>query len=266
MNKLLLAMALISTNAQAAPEISPLTGWGKGSVTIDKTNREYFVALPSKFNGRVIILMHGAAGQANSMLEGRDMRAFIDELFMQGFGIVLPSSRDINPGNVVLNGVTLKPRWEHEAPGVTNDVLFLDWFIAQKKIYNADKRNTKKIKKVFIGGGSSGAIMATRYAKLRPSNFDGVLVMNGVGADGAYAVGSNVVFTNDYTVSSKTPASFNIVSTEDVLLPFTNKIAYTNKAREAGVSATDCTIQGGYHQFGDWIKPCMGNLIAWLRR
>jgi poly(3-hydroxybutyrate) depolymerase len=268
MNKLLLAVtiAIASQSAQAAPTITPLAGWGHGNVTIDKTNREYFVALPNKFNSRVVILMHGAGGQANSMLEDASMRAFVNTLFNAGFGVVLPSSRDINPGNVVLNGVVLKPRWEHEAPGVTNDVLFLDWFIAQKNEFNKNPSNKIKIRKVFIGGGSSGAIMATKYAKLRPLNFDGVLMINGAGADGAWAVNGNVIFSNDYTVSSKTPASFNIATTEDVLLPYENKIAYTDNARAAGVSATDCTVTGGYHQFGSWIDQCMPNLIAWLRR
>ena len=127
------------------------------SVAVDGTQRRAVVVndLGPGRNTPVIIVLHGGQGSADAQRE----RSGFDELAVsEGFTVVYPEGTEWAPGRHAWNTGFLMRRQVGEA----NDIAYLDALIDLLiRDYGADPR------KIFMTGGSNGAMMTLVYATQR---------------------------------------------------------------------------------------------------
>jgi polyhydroxybutyrate depolymerase len=131
------------------------------SVAVDGTQRRAVVVndLGPGRNTPVIIVLHGGQGSADAQRE----RSGFDQLAVsEGFTVVYPEGTEWAPGRHAWNTGFLMRRQVGEA----NDIAYLDALIDLLiRDYGADPR------KIFMTGGSNGAMMTLVYATQRAERF-----------------------------------------------------------------------------------------------
>lgn len=137
------------------------------TTTVDNIEREYFVHVPTSYNGDkavpLVFMLHGTSGDGETFYNAYGWTELADE---EGFLAVFPSSGRYKIVDEEGNKTTTKwntppdAEWTFQ-PGVTgyNDIKFLRQVVDEMKgNYNIDK------KRIYLNGFSNGGQMASKCA------------------------------------------------------------------------------------------------------
>ena len=225
-------------------------------------NRHFLYKISDNFNGTLVLLLHGATGTPEGLLDDLYTKEFIDILTSTGYGVVLPAARPD------FGEPPFYRRWESE--NVSNpDIDYLRHIMINiKNSYNQAVPEEKKIKSEIIMGGSSGAVMASRMA-LTEDYICGLVVFNGGNADQLYLDASGTISYNDnFIIPGSHPPTINVVSAFDNIIDLNKKIDFSTKLQAAGVPNRLLQSVGGTHNWGDWVRefyPTIMGDLAWVR-
>ncbi|MCX7087803.1 MAG: hypothetical protein NTV00_07095 [Methylococcales bacterium] len=206
-------------------------------------------------------MLHGSGELADGWLTGAYTAAFVGMAISSGFGIVLPNART----NYVVDGY-FYPRWESETQ-LNPDVDFINDIIDKLvPYYNQSVTIEKRIDKIFLLGGSSGGMMASRIA-LQRRDIAGLVILNGANADQVTLDEQTIVFTDaNVIIPAGHCPTLIVASTFDDLLPMANRMVYAEKLFDAGVSVERIVFDGGDHGWNAWAVGFHKDIVGWLRR
>ncbi|KAK3215969.1 hypothetical protein GRF29_8g1690962 [Pseudopithomyces chartarum] len=156
---------LYGLSALAAPAMGALqqvTGFGT-----NPTNVQMFISVPAKVatNPAIIVALHPCGGTAQQWYSGTKLPSFSES---QGFILIYPQTTKYSNCWDVNNAGSLT----HGGAGDALGIISMVNYTLQK--YNGDKS------KVFVMGGSSGAMMANVMAGSYPDVFEAGAAYSGV--------------------------------------------------------------------------------------
>lgn len=205
----------------------------------------------------LVILLHGATGLADSFLQG-ETNNFVTLLTSQGFSAIIPSARQ-----TFARGTSGFPRWESESAG-KDDSKFFQYLISVLVPSYNQQNSGDTIDKVFILGGSSGAVMASRAA-LEVEGVAGIVMQNGVSATQARLVNDVLVLDGPISVPNNHPPTLLVSSTIDSILPLANKTAFYNALVAHSIPAQHLIHPSGSHDWNTWTAEYHQTIINWMK-
>lgn len=132
----------------------------------------------------------------------------------------------------------------------------LDWVKANSKKYNVDK------KKIIIGGGSAGGMIAVNLCYKDGSNLDKWDKKGVIGLVNLW--GSPDESRSMFTINSEDPPTIIVHGTEDESVPFINSEKLVAGLKQAGVKHELVAIEGAGHTPASHMKAFNNNISQFL--
>ncbi|EAT91929.1 hypothetical protein HBI56_009000 [Parastagonospora nodorum] len=229
------ATAILASASSAFGALQQVTGFGS-----NPTNLQMYISVPAKIatNPAIIVALHPCGGTASQWYSGTKLPASSESL---GFILIYPQTQKYSNCWDVNNPATLT----HGAGGDSAGIISMVNYAVQK--YSADKA------KLFVMGGSSGAMMANVMVGSYPEVFEAGAAYSGVAfACFAGSKGDPTPYGSNQTCAQ------GLTHTPQQWASFVNNAypGYTGKRPRFlvahGLADTLVRPQAGYEQLKQW--------------
>lgn len=238
----------------------------KSSIQLEGLSRTFSYCLPKNVSKyKLAIFLHGAGENSSTFLSSTTATyRFADSLVDNGFIVVAPDARSD------FGTAPFLPRWESENDNNPDVALIIH--IATTMVNEFNNNNTTKIDKdhIFIIGGSSGGLLASRMGLLNGSEnvLRGIVSVNSSDANVVALKNGNLVFSLDQMdINSRHVHTLLVNSSIDNIFPIESKIehyAHLYNAIGHGVKFLWDNTPEGSHNWGMWTEELHPAIIDWM--